>query len=174
MNCHGFQKQLHEYLDEALSPSDQMAAQRHLVECSVCRAVAKREQEIARALSNKLQQSAENVVLDAQSLHLMAAAVERKLAACGKRTLIPFWPRFALPLAAAFVVIGVLAAHSFFSGRIAPMDAARNMPHAQANRVSVNVSYLVPTYTFLKKGDFVIDALTCDPQVTDGALLAKN
>jgi hypothetical protein len=46
---------------------------------------------------------------------------------------------------------------------------ARVPAPADNREVLIHVSYSVPGYTFRKEGNLIIDALTCDTLVEDGA-----
>ena len=176
MNCHSFQKRLYEYLDGGLSPAKNRAAERHLGRCDACREAVRREQEIAQFLSVGLQQSAEAVALDSALERRIAAALRREPASVtGGGPFNRFWPRFAWPLAAAvFLIIAIPAGRHFFAGRTSLIEPARTVAGARPDPVLIHVSYGVSTYTFLREGNMVTDALTCDTRVENGSLLVRN
>jgi len=106
----------------------------------------------------------------------MATAVERKIAQSREPPLVSFWSRLALPFAtaAAILMVAIWMGHHFFAGQNSHLETARVPAPADNREVLIHVSYSVPGYTFRKEGNLIIDALTCDTLVEDGALLVKN
>jgi anti-sigma factor RsiW len=177
MNCERLRENLYDYLDDALSPAEKAAAQRHLLGCSVCRQAVQSELLLEQTLSSQLKQAVETIALDASARRGMARAVQRRIAESQKRSSFSFWSRLAVPVAAAGLIL--MAAISIWIGQhsIAGRDPhldARVSPGAGHREVPIHVSYSVPGYTFQREGALVVDALTSDTRVVDGALLAKK
>jgi anti-sigma factor RsiW len=170
MNCRRFQHELYEYLDGTLSPGAQAAAERHLSECAACRQRLGQQQEVARSLSDGFRQATE-------SLQLPPGAGRRVLAALANERAVPvqpqgsvlFWQRLAWPLAMAAVVSLLLAGWFCFMRAPGPGKAGPQLPLARGG-VAVQLSYVVPVYTFRQEGEFVIDALTCQTNVVNERL----
>jgi anti-sigma factor RsiW len=175
MNCQSFQENLYEYLDETLSPAQLAAAKAHLVGCDVCRAAVKREQQLAQILSGGLERIAEAVTLETADQQRLAAAVQRKIAPAPARPHVPFWKYLISPYAvSALLIIAIFAAHFFLAGHH-PKGAIARAPETKASPdVQVNLSYCAPSYIFRREGNFVVDALTCDPRTANETLVAKN
>ena len=72
------------------------------------------------------------------------------------------------------LIVAIWMGHHFFAGRNSHLEMARMPAPADNREVPIHLSYSVPGYTFRKQGNLVIDALTCDTLVADGALLMKN
>jgi anti-sigma factor RsiW len=176
MNCEHLRENLHEYLDDSLSPSEKAAAERHLSGCSVCREAVRRESQLAKSLSSLLAQAVEEVALDPVARRGMAMALGRKMAESRERPLVLLWSRLALPFATAAVIlmVAIWMGRHFVAGQKSHLVTARIPTPADNGEVLIHVSYSVPDYTFRKQGNLVIDALTCDTVVTDGALLVKK
>ena len=64
-------------------------------------------------------------------------------------------------------------ASSFSCGRPA-RERVHPQPHLAQGGVSVQLSYVVPTYTFRQEGGFVIDALTYQTNVVNERLPASR
>ncbi|HEY3762980.1 MAG TPA: zf-HC2 domain-containing protein [Verrucomicrobiae bacterium] len=172
MNCERFQKNLFEYLDESLPPSNMTAARAHLAGCSICRKRLQRELALAQSLSGRMEQAMERVTLEPHVQRDMVAAIERKIAEPARSSLFLLW-RLTRPLAAAAAVL--LA--TFWTGR-AFMTGGESTPRAMtdagAQQISVHVSYSTPAYEFKESDDTVIDAIASTPRVADGILLVKK
>jgi len=176
MNCEHLQENLYEYLDGSLSTSEKAAAERHLSGCLVCREAVRRESQLARSLSSRLEQAVETIALDSVARRGLATAVERKIAESREGPLVLFWSRLAWPFAtaAAILMVAIWMGRHFVAGQKSHLVTARIPTPADNGEVLIHVSYSVPDYTFRKQGNLVIDALTCDTVVTDGALLVKK
>ncbi|MGA2543691.1 MAG: zf-HC2 domain-containing protein [Verrucomicrobiota bacterium] len=176
MNCEHLREILYDYLDDSLSPSGKAAAEKHLAGCPACREAVQRESQLAQSLCRRLEQAVETVALDPVAQRGMATAVERKIAQSRERPLVSFWSRLALPFAtaAAILMVAIWMGHHFFAGQNSHLEMARVPAPADNREVLIHVSYSVPGYTFRKEGNLIIDALTCDTLVEDGALLVKN
>jgi predicted anti-sigma-YlaC factor YlaD len=176
MKCEHLREIIYDYLDNSLSPSGKAAAERHLAGCLACREAVQRESQLAHSLFSRLEQAVEAVSLDAVAQCRMATAVERKIAEPRERPLVLFWSRLALPFAAAAVIlmVAIWMGRHFVAGQNSHLETARIPTPADKREVLIHISYAVPGYTFRKEGNLVIDALTCDTIVADGALLVKN
>jgi anti-sigma factor RsiW len=174
MNCQHLD--LYGYLDDSLSPSEKAAAQRHLSGCRVCRQAVRRESQLASSLSSRLEQVVETVALDPLARRGMAMAVGRKIAQSSQRPLVPLWSRLALPLVTAAVMLmaAIWMGRYFVAGQNSHLDTAYIPTLANDREISIHVAYSAPGYTFRREGNLVIDALTHDTWVADGALLVKN
>jgi anti-sigma factor RsiW len=176
MNCEHLRENLYDYLDGSLSPSGKAAAEEHLARCLACRQAVQRESQLAQSLFSRLEQAVETVALDSLTRRRMATAVERKIAQSRERPFVLFWSRLALPFAAAAAILmaAIWMGLHFVAGQNSHLQTAR-LPRPAGNReVLIHLSYSVPAYTFRKEGNLVVDALTCDTIVADGALLVKN
>jgi anti-sigma factor RsiW len=170
MNCHRLRENLHDYFDNALSHSEMAAAQKHLAGCAACRAAVEQEQQLAQSLSRQFEQTAATISLDASARRRMALAIRQELVGPAPRPSFTFWTRFALPFAAAAVLVATI----FIRHHPAALP---DLPagNARANQdVIVHATYSVPVYTFHEEGNLVVDALTSDTRVVDSTLLAKN
>lgn len=174
MNCERFQKNLLEYLDEALTPPEMLAARTHLAGCSICRKVLQRELELLRSLSNRMERAVEHVTLEPHAQRAMVAALERETAEPPRLSLISLWRRLVLPLAAAMAMLLVTlwTGQRYMAG--ADKNASGTVTNVGEQQVLVHVSYPAPVYTFQENGDTVMDALTTEPRVADGTLLVKK
>jgi len=167
MNCHSFQHRLYEYLDGSLSPGAQAAAEKHLAGCAACRQVLQAERRVADGLSEYFRRTTDALQLppEVQGRILGALGDER-----GARTEEPgkrfWWGRLAWPLGVAasalLLLTGVWLYVRVPSPRTGPAPAA-----AAAAEVSIQLSYVVPSYTFRREGGFVIDTLTYQTNVVN-------
>ena len=176
MNCEHLRENLYDYLDDSLSPSGKAAAEKHLAGCPACREAVQRESQLAQSLFSRLEQAVETVALDSAAQRRMATAVERKMAEPRDRPFVLFWSRLAWPFATAAVIlmVAIWTGRHFVAGRNSRLETARIPAPADNREVLIHVSYSMPSYTFRKEGNLVIDALTSDTLVADGALLVKN
>jgi anti-sigma factor RsiW len=175
MNCERLQEILYDYLDDTLSPSDKAWADKHLLGCSACRQELQREVLLARTLSDRLGQVVEKIALDTNAQQGMVRAVQRKVGNHSERRSFSFWGRLAVPvMASGLVLIGAIwIGYRFFAGQHPNSNSPVSLI-TSSREVAVHDSYAVPTYTFQREGDLVIDALTDDIRFMDGALLVKR
>jgi len=175
MNCERFQENLYEYLDESLPPAQLAAAKAHLIGCGFCRAALKREQQLAQSLSGGLERIAETATLETADQQRLAAAVQRKIAPAPARPHVPFWKYLTSPYAvSALLIVAIFAARFFLGGHHPKTEIARAPEIKTSPAVQVNLSYCAPSYIFRREGNFVVDALTCDPRTANETLIAKN
>ncbi len=169
MNCRGFQHEMYEYLDGSLSPRAQAAAEQHLAGCAACRQALQAERETAQCLANTFRGATESLQLPPEVGRRVLAALARQRGASDEpRGEVFFWRRLAWPLAAAALVLLLLG--GFFFVRSPGPGVARPQPHQTGEQASIQLSYVVPTYTFRREGGFVVDALTYQTNVVNQKL----
>jgi hypothetical protein len=111
---------------------------------------------------------------------IVAAAMDREITEPRRRGSVEVWRRLFVPVALAGAVGAVMlvATISPRRGSVHSEDPQREVvrvsPHPSAREVAVRVTYCVPSYTFRREGNTVIDALTFEPQIAEGALLVKD
>lgn len=174
MNCEHLQESLYDYLDDILSPAERGAVQKHLDACSVCGQAVQRELLLARTLSDRFRQAVGLIALDPNAQRAMARTVQRRVTKCQRYSSFSFWRRLAMPFAAATLVL----AGAIWLGRQVISEPTRysNAPFSLAGGalVPIHFSYPVPHYIFQREGTMIVDALTYDTNVADGALLASK
>jgi anti-sigma factor RsiW len=160
MNCGRFEREIYEYLDGSLSPRAQAAAERHLSGCAACREALIQERQTARSISVKFRRATDSLQLPPQFGHrVLAALADEHGAPSAQQRIVLFWRRLAWPLAVA--ASGLLLLAGFFFLVPAPRPGmAPPPPHTAEGGVTIQLSYVVPTYTFREEGGFVIDALS--------------
>ena len=170
MNCRRFQCEIYEFLDGSLSPRAQAAAERHLSGCAACRQTLIQEQQTARSLSDKFRRATDSLQLPPGFGHrILAALVDKHRVPSEHQAVALFWRRLAWPLVAA--ASGLLLLGSFFFPVRTPgPGTAPPHPHSAGGEVTVQLSYVVPIYTFRREGGFVIDALTYQTNAIDERL----
>lgn len=176
MNCEGFQKNLLDYVDDALSPTEKAEAQAHLGECGACRELVQDEWLVGQVISDRLREAVETVTLNAHAQRRMASEVLKQIenAPEPKRTFsLPSWIRFAIPAAALVLVSAFWIGRSLIGSRDLPQKRVSSTGSGDVE-VRVHLSYSEPHYTFRQQGGMVVDALISDTRVTDGTLLPKK
>jgi anti-sigma factor RsiW len=162
MNCRRLQYLLDEYVDGTLSARVKAVADKHLTTCNACRQAVRQEQQVAQSLSVLFREHTESMTLRLEVQHRVLTALECEPAPFTEgRFIVRLWCRFGWPLAtAASLLIATLLLIAFFFGRRNP-SAEIVQPRADDSHspVVVQVRYGVPTYTFRKEGDLVIDTL---------------
>jgi anti-sigma factor RsiW len=172
MNCRRFQHRLYEYLDGNLSPWAQAAAERHLAGCAACRQALDAERQIAQSLSGTFRRMTDAVQLPPEMGRRVLAALADERRASGEEPGRVFaWGRLAWPLELAASVL-LLAGLFFFARGPRPPTAPAQRQLAEGG-VSIQLSYVVPIYTFRREGGFVIDALTYQTNVINERLPAN-
>ena len=170
MNCRRFQNDLYEYLEGSLARRAQAKAKAHLSACSACREIVSQERRRAQLLSHQFRAATDSLQLSPEVGHRLLAALDDERRTLGKQQCsVPFWRRFALPVAVAASGL-LLAAGFFFFVRSPGPGLVHSQPRIAKKAVSVHFSYLVPVYTFRHEGAFVIDALTYQTNVVDEKL----
>ena len=170
MNCQRFQNRLHEYVEGTLSAGTQAAAERHLAGCTACRQAVSQEQQLAQILPERLTQGTATVTLRPAIRQSILMGCESSLAADGE-SVISFWSRFARPLGIAvssLLVVTFLLVNFFSGARV--HETVRSDGRDIQSAVSIEVSYLVPTYKFRKEGNLVVDTLSYETVVASGTL----
>jgi anti-sigma factor RsiW len=160
MNCRQFQNALYEYLDGSLSQEARAGAEQHISECVACREKLKEERQVAQAIGGSFQRATEALELPPSvGCRVLAEMAEETGAAPHEPGIVLFWHRLRWPLAlatAALLLIGswVILPHK--------PGSAESRAHrgSEAQEVSVQLSYVVPAYTFRLEGGFVTDALS--------------
>jgi anti-sigma factor RsiW len=173
MNCRRFQHRLYEYLEGSLSRGAQAAAERHLSGCVACRQALGAERETAQFMSGTFRRATDSLQLPAEVQHrVLAALAEQRPVRDQEQGSVFVWGRLAWPVALAASVCLLLASLYLF-----PWDSSRQTGLAQPNLaggdVSIQLSYVVPTYTFRREGGYVVDALTYQTNVVNERLPAK-
>jgi anti-sigma factor RsiW len=160
MNCGRFEREIYEYLDGSLSPRAQAAAEEHLSTCAACRQMLSQEQQAAQSLSNHFRRATDSLQLPPGFGHQVLAELVLEDRPAREHQVIPlFWRRLAWPLAVAASALVLLGGFFFFVREPGPR-LGRAQPHSSGNGVTVELSYVVPTYTFRMQGGFVTDALS--------------
>lgn len=176
MNCEQLRQKLYDYLDNSLSSVDKSAAEKHLTGCLGCRETLRRESQRAQLLSNRFEQAVKTTALDPAAQHRIAMAMKREIARRPQQPLAPFWSRLALRFAVAsvIVVVAIGARHYLLPPRNSHQVTVSATTPGGDREVHIHVSYSIPSYTFRKEGNIVIDALTCDAFLAEGIRLVKN
>jgi anti-sigma factor RsiW len=174
MNCRRFQREIYEYVDGSLSPRAQAAAERHLSGCAACRQALIQEQQTARSLSDKCRRATDSLQLPPEVGPRVLAALADEHRAPGEHLGVAlFWRRLTWPLAAAASGLLLLAGFSFIARAPGPGTALPH-PRSAGGEVTVQLSYVMPTYTFRQDGEFVIDALSYRTIVVNERLPASR
>ena len=106
--------------------------------------------------------------------HRVLAALADEHRALGEHPAVAlFWRRLAWPLAVAASGLLLLAGF-FFLVRAPGLGTAHPHPRSAGAEVTVQLSYVVPTYTFRQDGEFVIDALSYRTVVVNERLPARR
>ncbi|MGA2864071.1 MAG: zf-HC2 domain-containing protein [Verrucomicrobiota bacterium] len=157
MNCRRLEHWLDEYVEGTLSPRKQAAADRHLAGCAACRAKLRRYREFAQSLAGEMRQATQSLRLRPEvERRLLQAQRSGTAGVADQPAAARFWSRLFQPRAAAACLLaaGVLLA-GYFTWR------SGHRPGTGPDlSVSVQVSYLVPKYTFRQEGSYVIDTLS--------------
>jgi len=173
MNCHGFQHQLYEYLDGSLSEGAQAAVEKHLSGCAACRQALRQERQLAQSLSDKFRRTTDSLRLPPEVQRRVLAALANQGGAQEQEQVRAFWwRRLAWPLCVAAPALLLLLAGVFYFSRVFRPQTSSPQPHLAAGEVSIQLSYVVPIYTFRQEGGYVIDALTYQTNVVNERLPA--
>ena len=173
MNCHGFQHRLYEYLDGSLSPGAKAAAERHLSGCAACRQALRAERQVAQSLSGKFRRETDSLQLPPEVQRRVLGALADQRGNPGEEHRSVFaWFRLAWPASLAGLVLLLLAGILLFPrGRMA--HTGPSQPHFAGGGVSIQLSYVVPIYTFRQEGGSVVDVLTYQTNVVNERLPAQ-
>ena len=125
---------------------------------------------MAQFLSNRLRQGTEPLTLHPQIQQRILAALE-SIPATNGGSVVCLWDRFARPLgiAVSLLLIVTFLLIDFFSGARV-RETVRSDGRDIQSAVSIEVSYLVPTYKFSKEGNLVVDTLSYETVVASGTL----
>jgi len=171
MNCRRFQKLLFEYVEESLSAGTHAAAESHLARCSTCREVAQQHRQFARSLSDGFHRAAESTSFSSEEQDRLVSVLQ------GESTKIPdshlvtgWWPRLAWIGASAAVLIIALFLMNRFPVRKRPSSGAAVV----STPTVIQYSYCAPSYSFERRGDFVIDSLSCTPFLVQQTLWVER
>jgi anti-sigma factor RsiW len=172
MNCCQFQNDLYEYLDGALSPEARKAAEQHLSGCAACRVKLEEERQVAHVIGGGFQRATESLELPPAVGHRVLAELARDVnPAREEHGIVLLWRRLAWPLALAaslLLLAGVWVLLPHGPGRQGLLAQHR----AAAGETFVQLSYIVPAYTFRLEEGFVIDALSYHTNVINQTLPA--
>jgi anti-sigma factor RsiW len=173
MNCRRFQHRLFEYLDGTLSPGAKGAAEKHLSGCATCRQALRAEREIAQSLSGRFRRATDSLHLPPEVQRRVHAALADQRSAQTEEQSIAFsWGRWAWPLALAASVSLLLAGFLYFA-RAPWTHTGPARPHLAGGGALIQLTYVVPIYTFRQEGGFVIDSLTYQTNVINQRLPAE-
>jgi anti-sigma factor RsiW len=173
MNCRRFQHRLYEYLDGTLSPGAQAAAETHLSGCAACRQTLQAQRQIAQSLSEKFRRTTDPLRLPPEvQRRVLAAFADQRRAPTEEQGSVFSWGRLAWPLGLAASVLLIVAA-VFLCVRASRPRTGPAQPRLARGEVLVQLSYVVPTYTFRQEDGFVIDALTYQTNVVNERLPAQ-
>ena len=175
MNCRQMRENVYEYLEGALSPPEKSAAEKHLAGCLACREVVQSERQLADSLSNRLQQSVQAIDLDALSRRRMVSALQRSVNRSQKQAWFSSWTRLAFPFAIAGLILTtvLLLGYSLLNLRKIPSRVEFGSEQHEMAEANIHLSYPVTGYTFQKKGNLVIDALTSETLVAEGRITGE-
>jgi predicted anti-sigma-YlaC factor YlaD len=174
MNCRRFQHRLYEYLDGTLSRGARAAAEKHLAGCAACRQALSAQRETAQSLSGALRRATDSLQLPVEVQHRVLAALAEQRCARGEEQGSVFaWGRLAWPVTLA-ASLSLMLAGIFLFTRGPSRQAGLPEPHPAGGGVSIQLSYVVPTYTFRQEGGYVVDALTYQTNVVNERHLANS
>jgi predicted anti-sigma-YlaC factor YlaD len=167
MNCREFQHEIFEYVEGSLSPRLQAAADAHLAGCVACRELVSRQRQFAQSMSQQLQGAT-------ASLRLPPEVGRRVVARVREQTPPPAEPsgwawlrqRLELPLAIGTCAL-VLLGGIWLVSRGRPPQTGTAPKENALGPISVQFSYVLPTYTFRRENGHVIDALTYETTVVN-------
>jgi anti-sigma factor RsiW len=173
MNCRRFQHRLYEYLDGSLSPGAQAAVERHLSGCAACRQALGAERQVAETLSGTFRRATESLQLPPEvQQRVLAALADQRRAPAEQQGSVFSWSQLAWPVGLTASVL-VLLAGVFLFPRGPGSQMGSPQTRLAAGGVSIQLSYVVPIYTFRQEGGVVIDALTYQTNVVNERLPAQ-
>lgn len=170
MNCRQFQNKLYEYVEGSLDAGAQAAVEKHLEACAACRQRVQQERDVARSLAEGFKRASEGLELPAEvGRRVLAAVAEERAAREERESTVCFWRRLAWPTALTASAAALLAGWFLFVPG-AGHGPGRSQPRVAEGVVSVQLSYVVPIYTFRQEGGLVIDALTYQTNIVNERL----
>jgi hypothetical protein len=170
MNCRRFQKLLFEYVEESLSARTNAAAESHLANCPSCRKIAQQHRQFARSLSARFHRAAEPASFSREEQDRLVTALQRERIVHDTQLVTSWWPRLAWIGASAAVLIIALFLMNRFPVRKRPSSGAG----VASTPTVIQYSYCAPSYTFERRGDFVIDSLSCTPFLVQQTLWVER
>jgi anti-sigma factor RsiW len=167
MNCREFQNEMFEYLEGSLSAGARAAAEKHLAQCAGCGELVSRQRRFAQSMARELERATGSLRLPPEVGRRVVAKVREQASPPAERSGWAWlWRRLELPLA-----IGTCALVLLGGMWLVPHQRVREAVPAQAGvarrSVSVQLSYVVPTYTFRREDGHVVDALTYQTTVVN-------
>jgi anti-sigma factor RsiW len=159
MNCQEFQNQVHEFVEGSFSAAENAEAERHLEQCSACRALAQEEQQAGHFLAEHLDRGAGNLTLRPEIRQRILSGVRRKPTPIHP---ITPWNHLTWPLG--------LAATVAFLAAILWIVHARTVRLRSSSEVSIDVSYRVPVHEFRMQGDSIVDEVSIETVVINETL----
>jgi hypothetical protein len=178
MNCSQFQDSVFEYVEESLPCMTRAAADAHLLSCAACRRLLDQQRQFARCFSDRCERDTEGLALRSEVRRRTEAAIPGPSGArvhgspVADRWRRLFWPA---TIGAAIVLGACLITGFPFRSRMPAMLKAPSLEGNSDAAVLIRLSDCVPTYTFRREGDLVIDSLTCNPRVVEQTLwLTQN
>jgi len=173
MNCRRFQNDLYEYQEGSLSPRVRAAAEKHLSECAACRQRLEQEQQVAQSLADGFRRTAAPLQLPPSvGRRVLTAIADEGRAAHQAQGHVLLSPHSTWPLALAASVLLLLGGWALFLRAPGP-GGTRPQPRLAEGDVSIQLSYVVPVYTFRQEGGTVIDALTYQTNVLNERLYTE-
>jgi hypothetical protein len=143
-----------------------------LAECAVCRQALSAERQVAQSLSGTFRRATDPLQLPQEvRRRVLAALADQRCAPAEDQGAVFFWRRLAWPLGLAASVLLLLAGIFILPQGPRPQTDSLQ-PHLAAGGVLVQLSIVVPIYTFRQEGGFVIDALTYQTNVVNERLPA--
>jgi anti-sigma factor RsiW len=172
MTCRRFQNDLDEYLDGSLSPQAQAEAEQHLSGCVACREKLKEERQVAQVWSGRFRRATDSLELPpSASQRLLAALADEDSLKAQDQGHVFFWQRLVWPVALAACLL-LLVGLSLLWPHVSRPGNPRVQRASAARQLSVQLSYVVPTYTFRLESGFVVDALSYHTNVMNESLPA--
>jgi len=146
-------------MEGSLPPRARVDADQHLSQCAPCREAVNREKALGKSIAECLQQRADCQVLSPEAQARVISAVEDAKCDLQKKTLS--W-HFALPAAliAALIMVCIFIGALLFRGRTGGIETSHSQDVETRSPVLAHTFYVVPTYTFRKEANVVIDSLT--------------
>jgi len=179
MNCRHFQNRLHEYVEGSLSAGAQAAANRHLASCSACQQMVRKEQQFAHFLSGQLRQDTETLTLRPEIRRKILAITQGAAAPpTVAESVFGLWNRFvlnrfirlaAIPASLLLVTAFLLISH-LTGAKSHETETARAKDRNLHAAVSIQISYRLPTCTFRREGNLVVDSMSDEIVVASGTL----
>ena len=172
MNCQSFQNELPEYAEGSLAAGRRQAADRHLAACADCRRRLQQELRMAETLARGFQQITGPLTLPPGFQERLLAALQNN----GEPTVVPLrkpiptgWRHLVWPASlAAGVLITCFRLSHLVPDVWPPGRAALSVAASQPQTEMVlHFVFCVPTYTFHRDGNQVVDVLANESCTVD-------